>query len=51
MKWYRAELAKENEFWGARQVGGRAERETEAGTGRDLGQGSRGGLGHTGENA
>ena len=25
MKWYRAELAEENKFWGARQVGGQAE--------------------------
>ena len=25
MKWYRAELAEENEFWGARRVGGQAE--------------------------
>ena len=25
MTWYRAELAEENKFWGARQVGGQAE--------------------------
>ena len=25
MKWYRAELAEENKFWGARQAGGQAE--------------------------
>ena len=25
MKWYRAELAEENEFWGARRVGGQPE--------------------------